>query len=435
MRRVSAFLALLLLAAIFAGCSGKSATSNSESGPKGSATKGGSSKQNSDASAAQSSDSTGKPDESSAGGAEPNDTARITLEDQRKAGIQVAEVAIERVPQALSVGGQVQVDEQHTSHLGTLADGRITAVNVLSGAVVRRGETLGELHSHSVHETVGALVQAYSAADRQRDAVLFARQARDRYHHLFSIQAASLEEQQRSDQDLLQAEKMLVDAEASVHMEREHLSELLQVSPESLNADNLYDRELVPLRSPIDGVVLARNVSVGQVVDTGFDAFDISNLSTVWISAAVNQQDLSLVHKGAEAEIVTSGPAGQTFHGRVALLGDTLDPATRTVPVRIVVPNPGTRLRPGMFVSAQIGESKTRTAIFVPEAALQDINGMTVVFATRDGQTFRAVTVNTGTRLQGMTEILNGLQPGDKIVVQGAFLVKSEMLKATMGDG
>ena len=327
------------------------------------------------------------------------------------------------------------MDEQHTSHLGTIADGRITAVNVLPGAIVRRGQVLGDLHSHMVHETVGSLVQAYAAVDRQRGAVTFARQAQDRYHHLYSIQAASLEESQRSDQEVLQAQTMLVDAEANVHMEREHLSELLQVSPESLNPNNLYDRELIPIRSPIDGVIIARRISVGQVVDTGFVAFDISNLSTVWVTAAVNQQDLSLMHQGAAADVVTAGYPNQVFHGRIAMIGDTLDPQTRTVPVRVIVPNPGTRLRPGMFASARIAEPATRDAVFVPEDALQNINGMAVVFITWDGTSFQARTVNVGTRSMGKAEIVEGLQPGDRIVINGAFMVKSEMLKGTMGDG
>lgn len=423
----------LLAALTLIGCHGKDASSTAPSSsgssrqPGSGASGGGSS--------SQSSETTGQPDKSSQGGAQPNDTVKIAPDDQRKAGIQIASVVVERVPQSLAVAGQVGMDEQHTSHLGAIADGRITAVNVLPGAVVHRGETLGALHSHMVHETVGALVQAYAAVDRQRGAVAFARQARDRYHHLFSIQAASLEEQQRSDQDLLGAEKMLVDAEASVHMEREHLSELLQVAPESLNPGNLYDRELIPIRSPIDGVVIARNISVGQVVDTGFVAFDISNLSTVWVTAAVNQADLALIRRGAPAEVTASGFPDQTFHGTVAMLGDTLDPTTRTVPVRVVVPNPGTRLRPGMFASAHIAGPRTRDALFVPEEALQIINGMTVIFVTRDGQTFRAATVNLGTRSRGQAEVVNGLQPGDKIVVYGAFMVKSEMLKGTMGDG
>ncbi len=422
MNRLKSCVSLLLLSGLLSGCSKHGVD-------------GGSGSPSSDKSGSAGSSAQDQPDRSAKGGAQANDNVRIPVQDQGRAGIQTAYVLVQRTPRILSVAGQVAMDEQHTSHVGTLADGRITAVNVLPGAAVRRGQMLGGLHSHMVHETVGSLVQAYAAVDRQRGAVAFAKQAQDRYHHLYSIQAASLEESQRSDQDLLEAQRMLVDAEANVHMEREHLSELLQVSPESLNPGNLYDRELIPIRSPIDGVVITRNVSLGQVVDTGFVAFDISNLATIWVTAAVNQQDLSLIHQGAAADVVVSGFPDRVFHGRVAMVGDTLDPETRTIPVRIVVPNPGTKLRPGMFASAHIAEPATRDAVFVPENALQNINGMPVVFVTADGTTFQARTVDVGTRSMGKAEIVDGLKPGDRIVVNGAFMVKSEMLKGTMGDG
>ena len=374
-------------------------------------------------------------DQSSNGGAQTNDVVKIPADAQRRVGIQLQAVETQQVTRDLSVAGQVQMDEEQTSHLGTIADGRITSVAVLPGAVVRRGSLLGDLHSHMVHETVGALVQAFADVDRQRSAVAFAAQAQERYHHLYSIQASSLEESQRSDQDLLQAQKMLVDAETNVRMEREHLSELLQVAPESLTPTNLYDKELIPIRSPIDGVVMARNVTVGQVVATGFEAFVVSNLHSVWVTAAVNEKDLPLVRAGVSADVASQGYPGQIIHGRVAMIGDQLEPQTRTVPVRIVVPNPETLLRPGMFVTARITESQTRRALFVPEDALQDINGMPVLFTTTDGITFKARTVNVGTRSQGKVEIIDGLNPLDRVVVKGAFMVKSEMLKGTMGEG
>ena len=423
MNRLNFSLPLLIVIVLLNGCSKKRADDGSSAS---------SSANNSGSSAASTQDHA---DKSAKGGAQANDVVKIPLQDQQRAGIQTAYVLVQRAPQTLSVAGQVAMDEQHTSHLGTIADGRITAVTVLPGAPIHRGQVLGSVHGHMVHETVGALVQAFAEADRQRGAVSFAKQAQARYRHLYSIQAASLEESQRSDQEVLQAQKMLVDAEANVHMEREHLAELLQVPAESLHPDNLYDRELIPIRSPIDGVVITRNVSVGQVVDTGFVAFDISNLSTIWVTAAVNQQDLSLIHQGASAEVVTSGFPDQVFRGRVTMIGNMLDPETRTVPVRIVVPNPMTKLRPGMFASARIAEPATRDAIFVPEDALQNINGMPVVFVTADGVTFQARTVNVGTRATGKAEVVDGLKPGDRIVVNGAFMVKSEMLKGTMGDG
>ena len=421
-------LCLVVLCLTLTACSSKKATGK----PGGSAGPDQGTSSGSSSNGAGSEQST---DKSSKGPAQSNDVVKISTDDQRRVGIQVQPVVVQQIPRALSVAGQVQMDEQHTSHLGTIADGRITAVNVLPGAVVRRGQVLGDLHSHMVHETVGALVQAYAAVDRQRGAVGFARQAQERYHHLYGIQASSLEESQRSDQDLLAAQKMLVDAETNVRMEREHLSELLQVEPESLTPNTLYDKELIPIRSPIDGVVIARNVTVGQVVATGFEAFVVSNLNTIWVTASVNEKDLPLVHVGVPAEVVSQGYPDQVFRGQVGMIGDLLDPQTRTVPVRIVVPNPGTRLRPGMFASARIAESQTSAAIFVPEDALQDINGMKVIFTTSDGTTFQAKTVSVGTRSQGKAEIIDGLNPEDHIVVKGAFVVKSEMLKGTMGEG
>ena len=384
-------------------------------------------------------DAAKQPSATSGGASQPASqdpgTVKIDPADQQRAGIAIAPVEVRAMPQFLTVTGQVQMDEQHTSHIGALADGLITAVYVLPGATVHRGALLAQIHSHTVHETVGALVQAYAAADRQRGAIAFAQQAVQRYAHLYSIQAASLEEKQRADQALLQANQDLADAQASVHMEREHLSELLQVSPESLTANHLYDKELVPIRSPIDGVVISRMVTVGQVLSTGGEAFTVSNLSTVWVTAAVNEKDLSLLHHGASVDVTIQGYPNTAFHGRVAMIGDTVDPQTRTIPVRIVVLNPATQLRPGMFATASIAGTQTRTAIFVPEDALQDINGNQVVFVTADGVALRAQVVKLGVRSLGRVEVLDGVKPNDRVVVRGAFMVKGELLKGTMGDG
>ncbi|AFL87801.1 RND family efflux transporter, MFP subunit [Terriglobus roseus DSM 18391] len=363
------------------------------------------------------------------------DSVKIQAADQQKAGIAIAPVEVASMPQLLTLNGQVVPNDQRTSHVGVVADGRITSLSVLPGAVVRRGQTLGQVHSHSVHETVGALLQAFAAVDRAKGAVTFATQARDRYAKLYSIQAASLEEKQKSEQDLLQAKQSLLDADASVHMEREHLSELLQVTPESLNANNLYNRELVPIRSPIDGVVLSRSLTVGQVVDTGTEAFLVSDLSTVWVTASANEKDISLLHNGASADVTTQGFPDLAFNGRVGNVGSELDPQTRTIPVRIVIPNPGQRLRPGMFAAAHIAGTASRTAVFIPEDALQNINGNQVVFLTMDGVTFRPQIVRLGTHSKGRAEIVQGLKPGDHIVVKGAFMVKGELLKGTVGDG
>jgi multidrug efflux pump subunit AcrA (membrane-fusion protein) len=366
--------------------------------------------------------------------AEPG-TVRIEPADQSRAGIVIEPVEARTMPQVLTVPAQVAMDDAHTSHVGAIAAGRVTAVYVLPGQAVHRGTVLAQFHSDSVHETVGALAKAFADVDRQQSAVAFAQQASGRYAKLFAIQAASLEEKQRAEQELNQAQQALVDAQADVHMEREHLSELLQVPPGTLTAGTLYDRELIPIRSPREGVVVARNVTVGQVIDAGFDAFDVSDLNTVWVIAAVNEKDLGQARNGAGADVVTQAYPNTAFPARVERVGDTLDPTTRTVPVRIAVANPELKLRPGMFASAHLDGPKTRTALFVSEDALEDINGNQVVFTTADGRTFKAQVVKLGTRTQGRAEVVEGLKPGDHIVVGGAFMVKGELLKGTVGDG
>ena len=369
------------------------------------------------------------------GGSVPTNAVRITPADQPRAGIQWAAVTVRTMPMVITVPGQVTMDERHTEHIGALADGRIQNVYVLPGDTVRRGQTLATLHSHTVHETVAALTQGFAAVGRQQSAVAFATQARDRYAKLYSIQAASLEEKQKSEQQLAQANKDLIDADATVRAEREHLAELLQVAPESLNPNNLYDRELVPVRAVADGVVIARNVTVGQVLNTGDEAFVTSNLSTVWVNASVNEKDVPQVRPGAAASVTEQGSQEQTMQGAVTMLGDVVDPQTRTLPVRIVVSNRATKLRPGMFVSAAIAAPQQRSAVFVPTEAIQDVNGFHVVFVTSDGSTFFARAVETGIQANDMVEITQGLTATDHVVVKGAFMVKGELLKGTVGEG
>ena len=327
------------------------------------------------------------------------------------------------------------MDERATEHIGALADGRIVNVAVLPGDTVRAGQTLAALHSHLVHESVAALTQAFAAVNRQQSAVSYATQARDRYERLFQIQAASLEERQRAGQNLAQAQKDLIDAQAMVRAEREHLSELLQVSPSELRPDTLERWEMVPVRAVQSGVVITRNITPGQVVSTGAELFTISNLSTVWVSAAVNERDIPTVKVGAAAQVTIAQDERSPMNGTVSMLGDVVDPQTRTLPIRISVPNPQMRLRPGMFVQTTIAQRQEKSSVFVPPDALQDINGFSVVFVTSDGQSFQARAVTTGLQRSGRIEILKGLTSGDKVVTAGAFMVKSELLKGTVGEG
>ncbi len=363
-----------------------------------------------------------------------SDAVQISSAQQTQAGIRTAAVETHAVPQSLTVTGKVVMNEQQTAHIGALADGIVEAVSVLPGDTVRAGQTLAHIHSHLIHETAASLAQAYAEVEQKKGALQFSQQARSRYAHLYDIKAASLEEDQRAIQQLIQAQGELTIAQANVRREREHLSELVQVNPETLNVDNIFKYEDVPVRTPLGGVVIKRNITPATVVQAGTEAFVVTNLSTVWVTGAVSERDISLVRIGSPVTVKVQGYPDEIFHGRIGQVGSTLDPETRTIPVRVIVPNPGLQLKPEMFATATIEETATKPAIFVPEDSLQEIRGIASVFVLTDADHFRAQSVSLGTRSDRRVEVLQGLKPGDRIAVSGAFMVKSGLLKSSVGE-
>ncbi len=369
-------------------------------------------------------------------------TIEVSPSQQQTVGIRVEMIQPRSVPRILSVPGQIMMDEQHTAHIASYADGRVMEILKQPGDQVRRGETLARLHSHSVHETVGALAQAFANVDRQKAAVSYAEQKRDRYNHLYSIQAASLEQKQGSEQELIQAQTDLNNAQASVTMEREHLGDLLQEEPASITPANLYRYDEVPIVSPIAGTVITKSITAGAVLEPGVEAFTVSNLASVWMVAAVSEVELPHLRVGEHVNVRSDAWPGRNFSGTVSLIGSTLDPATRTLQVRASLANTMTALKPQMFVTATISESSSqdsasaaqRQAIFIPEDSLQEVNGVQVVFVTGDGTHFTARALQTMPPVNGQVEVSSGLHAGERIAVAGAFMLKSELLKGTLGE-
>ena len=384
------------------------------------------------------SSSKGSDDSQSQQNASGQKSITVTPDQQRLAGISVAVVEPRSVVRTLSVPGQITMNEQKTVHISPYADGRVTDILKNQGDLVHSGQVLAHLHSHSVHETVGALAQDFANVTRLQAAVMYAQQKRDRYEHLYSIQAASLEQKQGSAQELVQAQTDLANAEASVTMEREHLGDLLSIAPASITPANLYQHELVPIITPISGTVITRSITPGMVLAPGNEAYTVSDLEEVWMMAQINEADLHYLRVGERATVRSDAWPDQTFPGIVTLIGSTLDPSTRTVQLRITLANHAGRLKPQMFATATINEANAgnsmREAIFVPEDALQEVNGVQVAFVTADGTHFLPRSLRTLKPVNGEVEVSEGLRAGDHIAVKGTFMLKSDLLKGTIDE-
>jgi cobalt-zinc-cadmium efflux system membrane fusion protein len=173
---------------------------------------------------------------------------------------------------------------------------------------------------------------------------------------------------------------------------------------------------------------------MGEVVARDKVLFTVVDLSVAWIEAAVFERDLAKVRVGAPAVVMVAAYPEESFRGEIAYIDSVLDKETRTVKVRIEVPNRDGRLKLGMFASAAIETPGRRSGLSVPDEAVVLVQGRPTVFV-EEGEGFEARTVETGERIGGRTLIASGLAPGEKVAVAGAYALKARMLKSQLGEG
>lgn len=184
--------------------------------------------------------------------------------------------------------------------------------------------------------------------------------------------------------------------------------------------------------APIGGIVGDIEVSVGQAVERATEICSIENLRTVWVVANVPDKQIALARKGARAQITVSAFPGRIFPGVVQVVGTRLDPKNRTMPVQVIVENASGELRADMFASVSLGVGASSRALAVPSSAIVADGDRKLLYIAEDGGKYEERVVETG-RVQGdLIEIVSGLDIGDRVVVKGAFVLKSEKVKAEL---
>ena len=316
---------------------------------------------------------------------------------------------------ALPVTGTITYDANRVTHVGARTPGRVVALNVDLGRRVDAGQILVELESAEVGQL---------RAEAQRSEALL-RIATENYNRERRLEERGIS----SRKELLEAEADVRRAEAELRSARDQLS----VLGASHGTGGHFD-----VGAPFAGTIVARNVSLGQMASDADTLFTIANLSRVWVELDIFERDLSRVKVGQAVSVSTEAFTNRTFPGRIVYLGDILDPAKRTVRARVEVVNGDGALRPGMFAKASIrvgGEGVV--AASVPQLAVQEFEGKRVVFipGAKPGQ-FRAVPVEVGEAIEGARVVLlSGLKAGDRVVIAGAFALRSELAKAEIGEG
>lgn len=200
-----------------------------------------------------------------------------------------------------------------------------------------------------------------------------------------------------------------------------------------VESPELLGRQL-EVKAPIDGVIIERNATMGELVDKNKVIYTISDPSQLWAIAEVKERDIGALKVGQAAAFTVLAYPQERFHGKVILVGNQVESGTRTLEVRIAVDNAEGRLKPGMFADVEITTTILDNVLLIPDGAVQTDGEDQVVFVALDGNKFEKRAVKLGEEQQGRVQILEGLKAGEPVVTAGSFILKSEMLKGELGE-
>lgn len=333
----------------------------------------------------------------------------FTIPQDQMSHVQVVTIQPTTLSRTLRLTGAVAYNAFNTTSVITQVGGPVSRILVVPGEQVKKGQTLLEISSPDYSLLLAAYIKAkdtYRVTDKNYD------RAKD----LFAHQAIA-------ERDLLQAESDRNQAQADLYSSEQGLRVLGITDPDEL-AKAPSGAE-IRLPAPISGEVVERLVSPGQVLQAGTtQAFTISDMSTVWVLVNVYQADLPYVKAGDEVTVTTDAYP-ETFHGKISYISPSLDPNTRTLQARLVIQNPGEKLKKDMYVTSTVFAGTTSNAITVPDAAiLRNDENLPFVYVAVSANQFGRRRVDIGDSVGGRTQILKGLSPGEKVVGDGALFLQ-----------
>lgn len=344
--------------------------------------------------------------------------AIIAADSPQLAQIRVEPVQMKMVPvDTVSSPGKVEANANRLAHVTLQLTGRVTAVYAKIGDFVRQGQPLLTVESADADSAVSTSLQAQASVTQSKSALAKAQLDLNRQKDLFDHGAVPEKEVLNGQAVVVQMQAGVEQAQAAAEQSRRRL-QILGISPGSFG-------QRVTVNAPISGKVLEMSVANGEFRnDLSVPLMTIADLSAVWVTSDVPETAIRLVKAGEPARIQLSAYPGETFLGRVTLIGDVVDPQTRTVKVRAELPNAGGRLKPEMFGNIQLAEH-TELRPTVPAAAIVATDGKAIVWREKSRGVFERVTVTLGTQTGDRVAITSGLTAEDRVVVDGVMLLSA----------
>ena len=376
----------------------------------------------------------------------PLDQTRIefpSAESIRLAGIEVVPVEEKPLAATLSAPGEVDYDPTHVARLSTPVPGRVWQVEKEVGERVRKGDILALLDAVKVGEAKAEFLQSMTQVDLKSTTLEKLRNSGDAVAQRLVTEAEAALRDARI--RLFNAEQALVNLQLPIrgkdvaNLSDEELAArvrflgLPEAVTSTLNPETATSN-LLPITSPLDGIVVERLVAPGEVVDSTKTLFVVADLSRVWVIVNIRQEDRDSLALGQSAAFEPDGHPGETVQGDISWISTIVDEKTRQMRARVVVDNPKEHLPAGTFGTAKITIRDAPQAVVVPTVAVQRDDECRMVFVKVTDQVFQVRSVRPGISSGSVVEILDGLRPGESVAGTGSFTLKSELLKGRLGE-
>ncbi len=340
----------------------------------------------------------------------------------KKAGLEY-EAAIERaVTETITCNAEVTYNQNQFAHISARTPGIINQVHRDLGDAVQTGDLLVTIDSSELAMAKANLLQAQAHVNLWQKNV-----AREQY---------LLRKNASTEREVLEAETELTEHQIQESQTSQRLTSLgLDHAAVELVLANNDTSSLLAIRAPFDGIIVERDAVVGEVIDSAQPLLAIADTSHMWAKLDLAETDIAKVKLGQSVNVRFGRQTGENFQGKTTWISSQLDPKSRTVQARIEIPNPDNLLRSGMFGKAHITVKDNNASLTIPKSAVQWEGCCNVVFVRRSDYVFEPRKISITYEADTYYAVTGNIQANETVVTTGSFLLKTEILKGSIGAG
>lgn len=347
----------------------------------------------------------------------------LSPEKQKSSGIEVKQVALENAAVPLSATAVIEMNMDRSAKISPRVTGKAVRIISSQGDRVKAGQALAYLDSVELDQTWADYIKAQGKVE-------LARKNFQREETLF-------EKKISPEKDVLKAKQELGEAEADINLAKERFRLLGVNVSEFESSKGNGNHPLIPVTSPVSGVVIEKTITQGEMVNSEKALFTVADLSTLWVVIDIYEKDISRLRLGTGVKMSVTAFPDKTFRGKIAYISDVVDEKTRAEKARVTIDNSSGLLKPGMFATVLIEATSggTERFIAVPEEAVLVDGTKRYVFIQTAPEKFTRREIVAGRTFGNRLEVTSGLKEGETVAVKGSFILKSELKKGELeGD-